>query len=102
MTVTAETRGDTGLVVLTGRFTFECHKAFKAATEPFLSDPAILNIHLDLAGLELMDASSLGMLLVLREKAEANNKFLVLVDLAPCAAVLLETVQFGKLFRIGK
>ena len=102
MTVSVHTSGDTGVVALDGRFTFETHRAFKAATDPLLADPAIRAIHVDLSGLVDMDASSLGMLLVLREKTEAHGKDLQLVKLAPCAAVLMESLQFGKLFKIVK
>lgn len=102
MTFTVRQDGDTGTVTLVGRFTFQSHKSFKAATDPLLEAGDILNIHLDLAGLEDMDASSLGMLLVLREKAGLRGKTVVLLAPAPCAQAVLEAAQFGKVFRIGK
>jgi anti-anti-sigma factor len=102
MKAAVQIQNDTGIVTLGGRFTFEGLQVFKGVTEPLLEDSAVRTIHLDLGTLEHMDASSLGMLLVLREKAEMRGKLLVLVALAPCASVLLESVHFGKLFRIGK
>ncbi len=102
MTVSTQILGDTGVVTLAGSFTFECHKAFKEATDPFLEAPGIRNIHLDMAGLERMDASSLGMLLVLREKVELREKALRLLAPAPCALEIIESLQFGKLFTIAK
>jgi anti-anti-sigma factor len=102
MSVTAETRGETGLVTLTGKFTFECHLEVKAATDPLLADPAVKRIHLDLAGVDHMDASCLGMLLILREKAEAKGQELALLALSPTAKRLLESAQFMSLFRIAK
>jgi anti-anti-sigma factor len=101
MTITSDHLGTTGVVTLAGRFTFECHGEFRSATDPFLADPAITEIRVRMAGLDYMDASSLGMLLVLREKAELKGKNVVLVDPAPCARTVLESVQFGKLFKMG-
>lgn len=101
LSLTTETHGTTGRVTLAGRFTFECHKDFKKATDPLLADPALDEIHVHLGGLTHMDASSLGMLLVLREKAALADKSVVLLNPAPCAQSVLETVRFGKVFRIA-
>ena len=102
MTIHATTDGDTGRVTLAGRFTFENLLAFKAATEPLLADPAIRILELDLSGIDVMAPSSLGMMLVLREKAELMGKAVRLMDPAPCVRTLLEVVQFGRLFDIHK
>jgi len=102
MSIHAATDGETGRVTLAGRFTFENLLAFKAATEPLLADPAVRIIELDLAGIDAMAPSSLGMLLVLREKAEMMGKAVRLVKPAPCVQILLEGVQFGRLFDIHK
>ncbi len=89
-------------VAFAGRLTFGALGAFRKATEPLLEDPGVAVIHLDLGGVSHMDASSLGMLLVLREKAEARGRELEISALAPCASVLLESVHFQRLFRIVK
>lgn len=102
MIVSTQISGDIGQVSLAGRFTFECHRAFKEATDPFLEDSTVLNIHLNLAPVEDMDASSLGMLLVLREKAELKGKNLTLLNPAPCAIAIIESLHFEKLFTIAK
>lgn len=102
LNLTSEIHGTTGLVTLAGKFTFECHRDFKKATDPLLADPDLDEIHVHLGGLTQMDASSLGMLLVLREKAALKDKAVVLLNPAPCAQKVLETLRFGKVFRIGK
>jgi anti-anti-sigma factor len=100
MTFSAQPQGTNGLVLLAGRFTFECHQAFKAATDPLLSAPGVTQIRLDLSGVNYMDSSSLGMLLVLREKADAKGQTIALVKPSPCVITILKVVQFGKLFQI--
>ena len=102
MTLTYRILGDTGLITVAGRFTFECHQAFKDAADPLLASPEVKAIHLDLSGVESMNASSLGMLLVLREKAVQKGKTVLLKDPAPCAVAILEAVQFTQLFLIAK
>jgi len=100
MSFSAQTHGTNGLVLLDGRFTFECHQAFKTATDPLLEAPGIQQIQLDLSGVNYMDSSSLGMLLVLREKAETKGMTVALVHPSPCVITILKVVQFGKLFQI--
>jgi anti-anti-sigma factor len=102
MSITVETRGEAGLVSLAGKYTFECHREFKAATDLLLADGALKSIHLDLAAVDQMDASCLGMLLILREKAEARGLELRIVALSSGARTLLESVGFVTLFRIAK
>ena len=100
MNFSAQLQGATGMVLLEGRFTFECHQAFKEATDPLLDNPAVTEIRLDLAGISYMDSSSLGMLLVLREKAEVKGRAIVLVRPSPSVITILKVVQFGKIFQI--
>jgi len=97
-----EIQGPVARVALEGHFTFAGLRAFREATEPLLEDPAVATIQLDLGRLEHMEASSLGMLLVLREKASRLGKDLEISALAPCASLLLESVHFERLFRIVK
>lgn len=102
MTFTRDIQGDTGRVGLTGRFDFACHQAFRDATDPLLEHPGLRRLTLDLSGLEDMDPSALGMLLVLREKAEARGLEVVLQAPAPFAASVLDQAGLGKLFQIVK
>ena len=71
-----------------------------ACMEGLLNDPGVLAIEMDLSKVEHMDPTSLGMLLVLREKAELKGKAVVLFRPAACVTAILESVHFGKLFRI--
>ena len=47
-----------------------------------------------------LDSSALGMLLLLRQKAETRHKPVVLLNSPPLILKLLRSVSFGKLFQI--
>jgi len=99
MTFTIQTDPQHGLLRLEGTFTFDGHAAFKAATTEAL-DAGHPAIALDLSGVSYMDSASLGMLLLLREKAQAKGVKVVLSRPSPTVLTILRVVQFGKLFDI--
>jgi len=100
MNFSAHANSNNGSVMLVGRLTFECHQAFRAATEPLLDAVGQTQLQLDLSGVTYIDSSALGMLLVLREKAETRSMTVALVKPSPCVIAILKVVQFGKLFQI--
>ncbi len=89
-----------GTVYIDGRFTFERHQSFKAATGLLLEEGGIQEVHLDLSAVDFMDSSALGMVLLLRERAEAAGAKVILARPSPSVQAVLQVVQFGKLFRI--
>lgn len=91
---------ETSLLKLEGRFTFESHSAFRMATQELLDAEETSEIVLDLSGLSYLDSSSLGMLLLLRDKSEARGLKVALLNPSPAVAGILKVVQFGKLFEI--
>jgi len=100
MKFTSQIEDQTGTVKLEGRFTFETHPAFKSCTQGLLDNSRVRRLVLDMEGVSYMDASSLGMILLLRETAE--NRRLPLALKRPSASVrrLLEIVQFERIFEI--
>lgn len=88
------------LLHLEGRFTYESHSAFRSVTQSMLDAPAAQEIILDLSGLNYLDSSSLGMLLLLKEKADPKGIQLILQKPSPVVMGILKVVQFGKLFEI--
>lgn len=86
---------------LTGRFDFNAHRDFRAAYEPLMSDGEVRAVSIDMAGVEYLDSSALGMLLMLRDKAGAANKTLSLVNVRGPVKQVLEIANFGKLFQIS-
>ncbi len=95
---TTKIQGTTGTLTLSGRFTAEAHTGFKAAAYPLVDDPAVTTICIDLATVSYMDSSSLGTLLLLREKANAKGKKITLKNPNPTLLPILKMIRFDKLF----
>ena len=100
MKFTSLVTGQTGSISLEGRFTFETHPAFRACTRDMLGNPSLQHIVLDMAGITHMDASSLGVILLLREATLAQDMSITLVRPSATVMPLLRLIQFEKLFEI--
>lgn len=87
-------------VRLSGRFDFNAHRDFRAAYEPLMDDAAVRSVTIDLAGVDYLDSSALGMLLMVRDKAGAANKKLTLSNARAGVRQVLDIANFGKLFQI--
>jgi len=93
---------DEGRLVLKlmGRFDFHSHRDFRAAYEQALEPNRAKTIELNFEGVDYLDSSALGMLLLLREKAEASGKQVVLSGLKGTVKQVLDVANFGKLFTV--
>lgn len=100
MKFTSQIEDQTGTVKLEGRFTFETHPAFKSCTQGLLNNPEVRRMVLDMEGVTYMDASSLGIILLLRETAEGRDLPIALQRPSPSVRKLLSIVQFEKIFEI--
>lgn len=89
-----------GTLRLEGRFTFEWHTEFRAAAQELVVQAEAGDITLDLAAVSYMDSASLGMLMLLREKAQAKGLRVVLDRPTPTVRNILNIVEFDKLFDI--
>jgi anti-anti-sigma factor len=83
-----------------GRLTFEHHREIKDAAYPLLEKEEVRVIQLDLSGVTYMDSSTLGMLLLLREKADAKGMKVTLLRPSSSVMTILKVVQFDRLFEI--
>jgi anti-anti-sigma factor len=100
MRFTSQIQGHTGIVQLEGGFTFDTHPAFKACTQELLDTRGLTRLVLDMSGVDYMDASSLGVILLLREAAEEKFVAVCLQKPSPAVVDLLKVVQFEKLFPV--
>jgi len=100
MSLTLHKDAQASLIRLEGTFTFESHAAFRGLTQELIDAPGARQLTLDLSGLSYMDSSSLGMLLLLRDKTEAKGIKVVLIKPSPAVMSILKVVQFGRLFEI--
>ena len=88
------------VILLTGRFDFNAHREFRAAYEPLIADAAVLGVTVDFSGVDYLDSSALGMLLMLRDKLGGANKEIILTGVRGNVKQVLDIANFGKLFQI--
>lgn len=100
MTATVEINGVTGHLVLNGQFDFSAHRDFRQACDDVLSAAQVQEVLVDFQGVDYLDSSALGMLLLLKEKAAASGKTLALVNCRDTVRQVLEIACFGKIFTI--
>ncbi|OSM08610.1 STAS domain-containing protein [Magnetofaba australis] len=89
------------VISIKGRFNFEMHSQFRTAYQVEVDGGgANRKFVIDLAGAEYIDSSALGMLLLLREEAGANEADIEIVNAQPDIRKILETANFQRLFKI--
>ena len=87
-------------LALQGRFDFHTHRDFRSAYEQALEDSNIREIIIDLGNVDYLDSSALGMLLLLRERAESNGKSVALAKMQGTVKQVLDVANFDKIFVI--
>lgn len=93
--------GSKAVIKLTGRFDFNTHRDFRSAYEAPVSDAEVREIEVDFAGVDYLDSSALGMLLMLRDKASGTGKEVGLANVRGNVKQVLDIANFGKLFKIS-
>ncbi len=88
------------IVRLTGRFEFSMHREFREAVDTVLQDKDVDSVVIELAGVDYLDSSALGMLLMLRDRAITARKTLTLANPRGMVKQALEIARFDKLFSI--
>ncbi len=91
---------DISVIYLNGRFVFDSHKAFRETYDQALARSDTRVIQLDMDKVEYLDSSALGMLLMLKEKAEAAGMVIQIKNLKGMARQVLEIANFHKIFTI--
>ncbi|TWC37806.1 anti-anti-sigma factor [Pseudomonas sp. SJZ079] len=83
------------------RFDFQAYRAFRDAYEQELAKSSVHCLVVDLQEVQYIDSAALGILLLLRDKALAQNKMVELCNLHGVAKDVLEIANFHKLFKIS-
>lgn len=94
-TISRDARSAT--IAISGRFDFSLHKEFR---EAYRHHAGVTEYIINLAGAEYMDSSALGMLLLLREHAQAHKGRVVIRSPGPGIRKVLAIANFDKLFPI--
>ena len=100
MDIKVTTAESVASINMNGRFDFSAHRAFKEAYDPLLQQRKISSIEVNLSGVEYMDSSSLGMLLLLKERAETEGMTVELVRPNDTMLKILDIANFKRLFTI--
>jgi anti-anti-sigma factor len=98
MQVTQTINAGNATLLLSGRFDFNSHRDFRDAYEAVLKTDGITALDVDLAKVEYLDSSALGMLLLLKERSTERNIQVSLVGCSGTVQQILEIANFNKLF----
>ena len=91
---------DKAVVKLVGRFDFNTHRDFRGAYEPLIIDPEVRSVSVDFSGVDYLDSSALGMLLMLRDKLGGVNKEVALTGVRGNVKQVIDIANVSKLFKI--
>lgn len=100
MQIAVKNRDDIAVLHLSGRFDFSSHHDFKNAHDGALQTQGLKEVVVDLTQVEYMDSSALGMLLLLREKANMSNVDVSLRSSDGFVRQILEVANFQNIFSI--
>ena len=100
MDIKQSKNGNQANLILAGRFDFNAHREFKESYTPLLADASIQSLDINLSGVVYLDSSALGMLLMMRERAQSSNKKITLSNPNPTVVKILDIANFQKLFTI--
>ncbi len=100
MQIATRTDGQRAILRLSGRFEFSAHREFREAVDQVLRQGGIDELVVDLMGLDYVDSSALGMLLMLRERAMGAKLGVVLAKPRGMVRQALDIAHFEKLFTI--
>lgn len=100
MQANVSTNNGEARIKLSGRFDFNSHREFRAAYEPLLEKTEVRSLVVDLAGVDYLDSSALGMLLMVRDKAGAASKAVLLANAQSGVKQVLDIANFSKLFKM--
>jgi HptB-dependent secretion and biofilm anti anti-sigma factor len=89
------------VVKLHGRFDFDAHREFRDSCNACLDAAQVRVIELDLGDVDYLDSSALGMLLMLKERADAVAKRVALCGCRGVVKQVLDIANFGRIFSIA-
>jgi anti-anti-sigma factor len=84
-------------IAISGRFDFNLHEAFQSAYE---AAGSIRSFTIDMDGVDYMDSSALGMLLLLKEHAGDDANEVKIINCAPEVKNILRISNFDRMFEV--
>jgi anti-anti-sigma factor len=86
---------------LSGRFDFDANREFRSGFHTLLNTPGMQSINIDLGGVDYLESSALGMLLIAKERAAARNVHVHLTKCTGRVRQILDIANFGKIFKLS-
>ena len=87
------------VIKLQGRFDFNAHREFREIIDKAMAATA-REMQIDMSGVDYLDSSALGMLLMLRDKAKTATRDVALTNCSGAVKQVLEIANFSKLFKV--
>lgn len=85
-------------IKVSGRFDISLHRTFSDSYKDNIG--SVSNVIMDMADVEYIDSSGLGMMLVLRERIGGDAATIDIVNVSPGVEKILKTTNYDKLFNI--
>lgn len=98
MKISSEIAAGRILLKVSGRFDMDTHHVFSGTYRKVFADNPQKQLVVDLADVDYVDSSALGMLLLLRQDAETHGVVVSLARCTPFVADILRTAHFDRLF----
>jgi len=99
MQATITTADNKTTIRLQGRFDFNAHRDFREAVDTSLAAVG-KSIVVDFGGVDYLDSSALGMLLMLRDRTKGAGREVRLTGCRGAVKQVLDIANFSKLFAI--
>ena len=87
-------------ILINGNFDFNLNKEFRSIIDLFLKSKCTV-CKINFQTVSYIDSSALGMLLLSKEKADASNKKIHLINLRDTNKKIIEIASFEKIFKIN-
>ena len=97
-TIPINTVGRQVILSLSGRFDYTVREEFLKGVDTALVTPSCGELVVDLAGVDYLDSSALGMLLMLRDRCKGANKAVSLANCRGAVKQVLDIANFSRLF----
>ncbi|MBF0124287.1 MAG: STAS domain-containing protein [Magnetococcales bacterium] len=89
------------VIVIHGKFSFDMHQQFRATYQGDLyGSTKDKRFVIDLAGVDYIDSSALGMLLLMRKESGDDKTDIRIINARPTVRKILEITNFQKIFEI--
>ncbi|OGS90171.1 MAG: anti-anti-sigma factor [Gallionellales bacterium GWA2_59_43] len=100
MAISVQIHDNVARISMSGRFDFQVHREFKDAYTPLIDNAAVREIEVEMARVDYLDSSALGMLMLLNERAKGANKAVALLNTSGVVSQVLEVANFSRIFNI--